>query len=174
MKSTTTYLHFNGNCRTAMAFYRECFSGELEVMADPDASGTPNTDPKAPVQHSMIAHGGQSLLMADGPSPSRRLGEAVARRTHVLGRAAHVRELCERREPPRGGAARGLVQGRARHPRPARPARPASLFRACLCGSKWLDWCVSRRTHRLALGGRPAGTCACPGGEAPTVTAVRA
>ena len=49
MKSTTTYLHFNGNCRTAMAFYRECFGGELEVMAFPDASGKPNTDPKAPV-----------------------------------------------------------------------------------------------------------------------------
>ena len=64
MKSTTTYLHFNGNCRTAMAFYRECFGGELEVMAYPNASGTPNTDPKAPVQHSMIAHGGQSLIMA--------------------------------------------------------------------------------------------------------------
>ena len=28
MKSTTTYLHFNGNCRTAMAFYRDCFGGE--------------------------------------------------------------------------------------------------------------------------------------------------
>ena len=36
MKSTTTYLHFNGNCRTAMAFYRDCFGGELEVVASPD------------------------------------------------------------------------------------------------------------------------------------------
>ena len=55
MKSTTTYLHFHGNCRTAMAFYRECFGGELEIMAYPDASGKPNTDPKAPVMHSKIA-----------------------------------------------------------------------------------------------------------------------
>ena len=69
MKSTTTYLHFNGNCRTAMAFYRECFGGGLEVMAYPDASGTPNTDPKAPVQHSMIAQGGQALLMASDYPP---------------------------------------------------------------------------------------------------------
>ena len=71
MKSTTTYLHFNGNCRSAMVFYRECFGGELEVTAYADASGAPNTDPKAPVQHSMIAKDGQALLMAsDGPQDS--------------------------------------------------------------------------------------------------------
>jgi len=69
MKSTTTYLHFNGNCRTAMTFYRECFGGELEVMAYPDASGKPNTDPKTPVQHSMIAQGGQARLMASDYPP---------------------------------------------------------------------------------------------------------
>ena len=69
MKSTTTYLHFNGNGRTAMAFYRECFGGELEVVAYPDASGKPNTDPKAPVQHSMIAQDGQALLMASDYPP---------------------------------------------------------------------------------------------------------
>ena len=69
MKSITTYLHFNGNCRTAMAFYRECFGGELEVTAHLDASGKPNTDPKAPVQHSMIAQGEQALLMASDYPP---------------------------------------------------------------------------------------------------------
>jgi PhnB protein len=78
MKSTTPYLHFSGNCRTAMAFYRECFGGELHVMAYPDASGKPNTGPNAPVQHSMIAQGGQALLMASdyppGTSPSSQGG----------------------------------------------------------------------------------------------------
>jgi len=69
MKSTTTYLHFNGNCRTAMAFYHECFGGQLEVMAYPNASGEPNTDSKAPVQHSMIAQGGHALLMASDYPP---------------------------------------------------------------------------------------------------------
>lgn len=69
MKSTTTYLHFNGNCRAAMAFYRACFDGELEVMAYPDASGQPSTEPTARVMHSQIAQGGQTLLMAsDSPS----------------------------------------------------------------------------------------------------------
>ena len=41
---------------------------DLEVMAYPDASGQPNTDPNARVMHSQIAQGGQALLMAsDSP-----------------------------------------------------------------------------------------------------------
>ncbi len=78
MKNTTTYLHFNGNCRTAMAFYRECFGGELQVIPFPDASGAPNPDPAAPVMHSSISQGGQALLMASdypagvsNPSPDK-------------------------------------------------------------------------------------------------------
>lgn len=79
MKSTTTYLHFNGNCRTAMAFYRECFGGELSFMAYPDVSGKPNTDPKAPVQHSAITQGSQSLLMAsDYPPGSNYSGQGLS------------------------------------------------------------------------------------------------
>ncbi len=71
MNSITTYLHFNGNCRAAMAFYRACFGGELDVMAYPDASGQPNTNLNARLMHSQIAHGGQALLMAsDAPSDS--------------------------------------------------------------------------------------------------------
>lgn len=69
MKSTTTYLHFNGNCRTAMAFYQKCFGGELTVMAYPDASGQANADPQARVMHSQLAEGARTLLMAsDSPS----------------------------------------------------------------------------------------------------------
>jgi PhnB protein len=66
---TTTYLHFSGNCRTAMGFYHECFGGELEVLVFPDASGAPNTDPNAPVMHSKIAQGDQALLMASDYPP---------------------------------------------------------------------------------------------------------
>ena len=66
---TTTYLHFSGNCRPAMAFYHECFGGELEVMPFPDASGQPNTDPDAPVMHSKLARGDQALLMASDYPP---------------------------------------------------------------------------------------------------------
>jgi PhnB protein len=69
MKSITTYLHFNGNCRIAMAFYRQCFGGHLEIMSHPDASGKPNTYPKALVMHSKIAQGDQALLMASDYPP---------------------------------------------------------------------------------------------------------
>lgn len=69
MNGTTAYLHFNGNCREAMSFYRACFGGEMEVMAYPDGSGQPNTDPAAPVMHSKITEGGQALLMASDYPP---------------------------------------------------------------------------------------------------------
>lgn len=69
MKSTTTYLHFTGNCRAAMTFYRECFGGALDVMTFPDASGAPNPDPAAPVMHSKLAVGDQPLLMASDYPP---------------------------------------------------------------------------------------------------------
>jgi PhnB protein len=73
MNGTTTYLHFDGNCRTAMAFYRACLGGELEVMAYPDASGQPDADPEARVMHSRLASGGKTLLMAsDHPTGTGR------------------------------------------------------------------------------------------------------
>ncbi len=70
MKSTTTYLHFDGNCRAAMAFYRECFGGELEVMAYPDASGKPSSQADALIQHSVITQSGQAVIMASDYPPN--------------------------------------------------------------------------------------------------------
>ena len=35
MKSVTTYLHFNGNCREAMSFYQTCLGGELHLQPYP-------------------------------------------------------------------------------------------------------------------------------------------
>ena len=69
MKSTTTYLHFNGNCRAAMAFYQKSFGGELNLMSYPDASGQPNRDPAAPVMHSQLMLGAQTILMASDYPP---------------------------------------------------------------------------------------------------------
>ena len=45
MKSVTTYLTFNGNCRQAMSFDQRCFGAELQLSAWPDAEGKPSTDP---------------------------------------------------------------------------------------------------------------------------------
>ena len=69
MKSATPYLPFDGKCRAAMSFYRECFGGDLEVVAYPDASGQPDRAPDAPVMHSRLASGGQALLMGSDYPP---------------------------------------------------------------------------------------------------------
>jgi len=45
MKSVTTYLSFDGNCRQAMSFYQQCLGSELQLYAYPDAQGHPSSDP---------------------------------------------------------------------------------------------------------------------------------
>lgn len=69
MKSVTTYLHFDGNCRQAMTLYRDCLGGELHIATYPDAGGNPSTDPNAAVLHSQLTRGGAPVLMASDSSP---------------------------------------------------------------------------------------------------------
>jgi len=40
MTKINTYLTFNGNCREAMAFYRDCFGGTLTFQTVGDSPGT--------------------------------------------------------------------------------------------------------------------------------------
>ena len=69
MKSVTTYLHFNGNCREAMSFYQTCLGGELHLQPYPDAGGKPSADPGAPITHAQLSRGGAPALMASDSSP---------------------------------------------------------------------------------------------------------
>lgn len=69
MQSVTTYLNFDGNCRQAMSYYRECLGAELHLNAYPDAKGQPSTDPAARIMHSQLSHGGPPLLMASDTPP---------------------------------------------------------------------------------------------------------
>lgn len=64
MKNVTAYLSFDGKCRQAMSFYRECFTTELEVNPYPDASGQPSSDPGAKIMHAQLVRGGTPILMA--------------------------------------------------------------------------------------------------------------
>ena len=69
MKSVTTYLNFNGNCRQAMTFYQQCLSTDLQLTPFPDDQGKPSTDPKAGIMHARLSRGGAPILMAsDTPS----------------------------------------------------------------------------------------------------------
>ena len=69
MKSVTTYIHFDGNCRQVMSFYHGCLGGELQLTPQPDASGAPSTKPNAKLMHSQISVGGAPILMATDEQP---------------------------------------------------------------------------------------------------------
>jgi PhnB protein len=53
MAQMSAYLHFNGNCREAMAFYKACLGGELALQA---VGETPMADQMPPELHKNILH----------------------------------------------------------------------------------------------------------------------
>jgi PhnB protein len=69
MKSVTTYIHFDGNCREAMSFYNACLGGDVQLATYPDASGKPSTEPTAKIMHSQISRDNAPILMASDTSP---------------------------------------------------------------------------------------------------------
>ncbi len=64
MKFVTVYLHFNGDCREAMQFYRHCLGAELELTAVMDRHGKPSVEPNARIMHSKLLNKGQPILQA--------------------------------------------------------------------------------------------------------------
>lgn len=69
MKSVTPYLNFDGNCRHAMSFYRECLDAELHLNPYPGASGQPSPDSAAKIMHSQLLKDGDPILMASDTPP---------------------------------------------------------------------------------------------------------
>ncbi len=71
MKQLTPYLHFNGNCREAMEFYKECLGGKLELMTvgeSPMASQMPAAM-KNMIMHSELNSEGMVIMASDVMSP---------------------------------------------------------------------------------------------------------
>ncbi len=69
-----TYLNFNGNCREAMTFYKECLGGELNLISFGDMPDmlppTADAAMKQRVMHASIAlKPGVSSLMASDTMP---------------------------------------------------------------------------------------------------------
>lgn len=60
------YLNFNGNCREAMIFYKECIGGELELMpySAMPMPGLPDSA-KDFIMHSRLHKDGMELMAAD-------------------------------------------------------------------------------------------------------------
>jgi PhnB protein len=69
MKSVTTYIHFDGNCREAMQFYQKCLGAEIQMTQHPDSSGKPSSDPAAKIMHGQLLRNGQPILMASDGTP---------------------------------------------------------------------------------------------------------
>jgi PhnB protein len=65
MAQVNAYLHFDGTCRQAMTFYKECLGGELTLMTvgeSPAAAQMPH-QAKNSIMHSVLKNG-QSVIMA--------------------------------------------------------------------------------------------------------------
>jgi PhnB protein len=64
------YLHFSGNAREAMEFYRSVLGGQLDVMTFGDAGGGGDEYPDDGVMHAFLrTSDGLELMASDGHDP---------------------------------------------------------------------------------------------------------
>lgn len=64
MKAINSYIGFNGKCREAMMFYKECLGGELELQVkDSSPSGQFQSNGKDKILHSSLTIDGVQVLM---------------------------------------------------------------------------------------------------------------
>jgi PhnB protein len=71
MTQISAYLNFNGNCREAMTFYKNCLGGELcfqTVEGSPMEAGCPS-GVKHQILHSSLTKNGLILMGSDMVSP---------------------------------------------------------------------------------------------------------
>ena len=73
MVKLSHYLRFNGNCREAMEFYKECLGGELTIMTmgeSPMASQVP-PEMKTRVMHSVLKKDNMTFMASDAMGPEK-------------------------------------------------------------------------------------------------------
>lgn len=78
MAKLNAYLMFNGNCREAMEFYKDCFGGKLDVMTHGDSPMAAQVQPelKSKVMHSFLESGNIALMASDCMEACRQ-GDAI-------------------------------------------------------------------------------------------------
>ena len=79
MRQINSYLHFNGNCREAMTFYKECLGGQLilqTVGESPMADKMP-IEMKDLILHATLINGELVLLGSDMSPENLIKGNAV-------------------------------------------------------------------------------------------------
>ena len=67
MARVNAYLHFDGTCRQAMTFYKECLGGELTLMTvgeSPAAAQMPH-QAKDSIMHSVLKNGTNVIMASD-------------------------------------------------------------------------------------------------------------
>ena len=99
MKDFTTYLIFNGNCREAMTFYKDCLEAELNMFPFLKPRPMPE-EAKDRTMHARLSKGGHLMASDNMPgmpftqaitSPFRSIAIALKRST-TLHRAERKRE----------------------------------------------------------------------------------
>jgi PhnB protein len=71
MTQINAYLHFNGNCREAMTFYRECLGGKLELqtVGESPMAGQMPAEAQKSILHAALTQGGIVLMGSDMMGP---------------------------------------------------------------------------------------------------------
>lgn len=71
MPSTTPFLTFNGNCRAAMEFYKDCFQADLFLLPYSQVPDLPAAAAAAPerIMHATLSRAGSPILMAADTFP---------------------------------------------------------------------------------------------------------
>lgn len=108
MTQINSYLTFNGNCREAMNFYRECLGGDLTLQTvgeSPMASQLPG-QMKECILHSTLTHN-SLLLMGSDMCPEEGLQK---------GNAVSLMLNCSSEEEIRGLYEKLVEGGEATHP----------------------------------------------------------
>lgn len=65
MKNINPYLTFNGNCREAMTFYKDCLGGELKFMTFGESPMESGTEDKNKIMHANLVHNNAVLMASD-------------------------------------------------------------------------------------------------------------
>lgn len=103
MKPLVPYLFYNGDCRQAMTFYRDCFGGNLELMTYGDApanAGCPDGGPggarpaKDDIMHGCLTNGDLCLMASDWPNREAKPGNS-AHLNVQCGTLAEIEKLFE-------------------------------------------------------------------------------
>jgi PhnB protein len=80
MKSLNPYINFSGKCREALAFYKECFNGEIPTLSTfADAPGETDEKYKQNVMHSEFRAEGVFFMATDGmPDRDAVIGDNIS------------------------------------------------------------------------------------------------